>query len=172
MTFVIFLFLFSFLTRLISSQNLRTDLREARSRCLMTKSPCSGPACFLMSWAASSALRWSRQAMMTRARSFSSSPAKAFPIPLLAPVTMTVFPLIVSAGYRSRLWTFCRGNKRRKKSRTPPPTTAAISTAADMKTEPGPRGSGTRSPHGCDGELCIQDTELPGSDYCHTNMSA
>lgn len=119
----------------------------------MTKSPCSGPACFLMSWAASSALRRSRQAMMTRARSFSSSPATAFPMPLLAPVTMTVFPLMVSAGYRSRIAAFCRGNKRRIRNRTPPPTTAAISTAVDMKTENGKRepGPGERGRGRCRG---------------------
>ncbi|KAF3850069.1 hypothetical protein F7725_019788 [Dissostichus mawsoni] len=126
------------LTSLISSQNLRTDVREARSRCLMTTSPCSGPACFRMSFAASSAPRRSRQAMMTRALSFSSSPARAFPIPQLAPVTMTVFPRIVSAEYRSSFTAFCcRGNRRRMRSRTPPPTTAATNTAVDMREAPG-----------------------------------
>lgn len=122
-----------YLTFLISSQNVRTDPSDARSRCLITTSPCSDPDCVLISWAASSALPRSRQAMITRACSFSSSPAKAFPIPLLAPVTMTVFPRIVPAGYSSSFMAFWLGKIRRIRNRTPPPTATATSTAVNMR---------------------------------------
>lgn len=126
----------------------------------MTTSPCSGPACFLMSLAASSALPTSRQAITTRARSFSSSPARAFPIPQLAPVTMTVFPRMVSAGYWSSFATFCRGNKRRIRSSTPPPTTAATSTAVDMNAEDGVKASKGKISRWC-GALCARYKSAP-----------
>lgn len=83
-------------TLMISAQKRRTDTREARSSCLTTSCPPSGPASLCMSRAASSALCRSRQAMITRACILSSSVAVARPMPLLAPVIITVFPRIIS----------------------------------------------------------------------------
>lgn len=84
-------------TFIMSWQKVRTDVSEARSSSLTTSCVPSAPVCCRISRAASSALLVSRQAIITRPRSFTMPAAVAFPIPLLAPVTITVFPFIVSA---------------------------------------------------------------------------
>lgn len=85
-------------TSMIPWQKARTEVSEARSRYRTTTSEPSAPVCSRMSRAASSARVRSRQAMITRPRSRTIPAAVAFPMPLFAPVTMTVFPLIISAG--------------------------------------------------------------------------
>uniref|UniRef100_A0A6B0UGV0 Uncharacterized protein n=1 Tax=Ixodes ricinus TaxID=34613 RepID=A0A6B0UGV0_IXORI len=75
----------------MSRANLRTDLKDAKSKCLTTT---LWPVSARISRAASLAFFKFRHARMTRALRRASSMAVSLPMPALPPVMMTVLPSI------------------------------------------------------------------------------
>lgn len=83
------------ITCIISWQKVRMDVREARSNSLTASCEPLAPVSWQISRDTTSARLASRQAMITRPWSLTMPVAVARPIPLLAPVTITVFPFII-----------------------------------------------------------------------------